>query len=336
MIYQDYASYWQASNGDKNQAYNLDFMMNELIFQDLDPKYYGVSVRCVKNKYNCNVAHCTSCMGENICQACIGNYVAVNGKCQEATVPNSHNNTYMQDFTKDDCAGYKIPLGQDYVLVAQEMIDRRDGKVYEIRKFADGNCWMVNNLSYGGDTTSGSVDGCLKTTFAGTTRDTSTSPSNRFGNGTFGDCRYPYANLNQVDDKRWGYFYDWVAATQDPLAYQGNTYQPSQPVQGICPEGWYLPTGGPTGQLQRLFVSTNSAQTGFWQVGDGWNGVLSGWAGYTGYLNSVNTYGFVWTATAADYNSVYLLRLSQTAVTADSDYYHHKAYGIPVRCLKMP
>ncbi|MBQ6154569.1 hypothetical protein IJI99_01685, partial [bacterium] len=39
------------------------------------------------------------------------------------------------------------------------LLDPRDYQTYRVRKFADGSCWMIDNLAYGGDY--GVTDGCV-------------------------------------------------------------------------------------------------------------------------------------------------------------------------------
>ncbi len=107
--------------------------------------------------------------------------VTKNGKFVDLAKWNALGNTTMQGW--DDCASLVTPTGTNFTQ-GPILTDIRDNKQYEIRKFSDGKCWMVDNLMYGGDT-----DACAgKSTFDG---NGSATPSNQFGTGTFGDCRDP-------------------------------------------------------------------------------------------------------------------------------------------------
>lgn len=51
------------------------------------------------------------------------------------------------DLIDTDGSKQSLPNATDYV-PQKELIDKRDGKKYTIRKLADGNCWMVSNLEF--------------------------------------------------------------------------------------------------------------------------------------------------------------------------------------------
>ena len=258
--------------------------------------------------------------------------------------PSFASGMYMQDFTSQMCATAPTPSGTDYFPIGF-LIDRRDNKVYEVRKFADGNCWMVDNLAYGGaDLRSDGLDGCLKTIFCGrgylangscTSGDIFDSVVDKIAPGLYGDCRYPYSDVLASDVHKYGYSYSWQAAVQDAQAYQNTDYQPSQPTQGICPDGWYLPTGGPNGQFQALHVAAGQPATGFWQPGGAWDGVYIGYVTTLGAMGHQGTNGYYLSSTQKDSNSAYGLTyyldsgLNTNALLT-------KAAGYGVRCLKTP
>ncbi len=51
----------------------------------------------------------------------------------------------MQDFTTNLCDRYCTPVGTDHVYIGL-LSDARNTRKYQIRKFADGKCWMVADL----------------------------------------------------------------------------------------------------------------------------------------------------------------------------------------------
>lgn len=55
--------------------------------------------------------------------------------------------TYMSELTSNICANTPDYVDKDHYATKQ-LIDNRDGKSYWVAKLADGNCWMVQNLSY--------------------------------------------------------------------------------------------------------------------------------------------------------------------------------------------
>jgi uncharacterized protein (TIGR02145 family) len=190
------------------------------------------------------------------------------------------------------------------------LMDARDGKKYEIRKFPDGKCWMVDNLAYGGTTSaSGSSDYCVSQDAV---------PTYGYGTGTananwwvrvgasatyaeaatmaYGDCANPqlknYGSGSPCyNSDRCGYYYNWQAAMQLPNCnYNNDACTYSTPTltanfrQGICPIGWHLPSGGEdrsTSEFAVLDVAVG---------GEGGGGEKSGHA-YTYFWRSSNASG---------------------------------------------
>jgi uncharacterized protein (TIGR02145 family) len=146
----------------------------------------------------------------------------------------------MQTWT--GCASLSTPAALGYTQ-GPCLTDSRDGKVYEIRKFADGKCWMVDNLRYGGN-----PDGCAGVEFDpyGPRISISGQP---WG---YGMCGVSYSENNSCfNNTICGYMYNWQAVMQHASAYDGNDYQPTEPTTGICPVGWHVPSGG-DGEFSKL------------------------------------------------------------------------------------
>jgi uncharacterized protein (TIGR02145 family) len=302
------------------------------------------------------------------------------GKCKQLI---DYSGTNMQDFTSEMCDDLPVPFQYNYHPVGT-LIDERDGKSYEIRKFADGKCWMVDNLAYGGNT---STDACAGRT--GYISINSTSPTNLFGAGTYGDCR-SYVVASKVCDtinpntgvSVCGYFYNWLAIMQNPNAYfnvtnfnytqgifdVGFTGTPSitNHYQGICPDGWHLPSGGTTATASEFITldiayggtgansQTGTSYTSFWKPASA-TAVTSSqaWKGlYPGRVspNSLGEQGTVgyWsssTYTDATYNSyggrnAYLLSVSTSNISPqlvpnNGNWYYGsmRTTGVSVRCI---
>ena len=47
--------------------------------------------------------------------------------------------------------------------------------------------------------------------------------------------------------------YNWQALIQDSRAYLNNNFQPTKPVQGICPQGWHVPRGNTYSEYKALY-----------------------------------------------------------------------------------
>ncbi len=108
------------------------------------------------------------------------------------------------------------------------MYDIRDNKPYTVRKLADGNCWMTDNLAL--ELTAGTpVEGSLNTSATAYTF-TPTSCSTNGACAMNGNTLTPAPNGN--------YYYSWYAAT----AGTGTSSQTSTDSSAsICPTGWRLP-----------------------------------------------------------------------------------------------
>lgn len=233
------------------------------------------------------------------------------------------------------------------------LTDSRDGKSYRVRKFPDGNCWMIDNLAYGGDTDA--IAG--KTTFSGNGQ---TTPYITWYSGSvqlYGDARDPavppYCTESDscpdpdfCANHNCGYYYSWQAAVQNSLAYSGNIYQPTEPVTGICPSGWQLPTNFG----QSSFINLHSAMgftankidgtdnwtcltgcTNFWQQSDLWAGLFSGDLGNIGDIYNQGGSGYFWTST--QYSDTYSYYMAYDSVKSYPVYAIDKGDGFSVRCV---
>jgi uncharacterized protein (TIGR02145 family) len=280
---------------------------------------------------------CAVCSSAGECTACSGDMVLDETGCKDSpfTAPNTHNGTNMQDFTMAMCDGYQTPSALDYILVASVMYDTRDGKGYEVRKFADGKCWMVDNLAYGGE-----EDGCVtKDTFATPT----TNANIQDQPWGYGECVnpaiIPNATTPCVDDTVCGYMYNWQAVMQSDSAYYGSSSQFTEPAQGICPTGWHVPMGALGGEFVALDIANggdgsnrgcddSNAFCAFWLPGGNWKGLYSG----SWQAAAQNTQGLWWSSSQYSGATSYVLSLNVYG------YYQpqirtNRNYGYAVRCI---
>jgi hypothetical protein len=88
----------------------------------------------------------------------------------------------------------------------------------------------------------------------------------------------PVPSDTGAGDTNYGYLYNWAAATagETPASMPGDGTHNDIAPNSICPKGWRLPTGGPSGEYRALY---NSMSSGF-QFDGAFNGVFAGlWKG---------------------------------------------------------
>ena len=149
-----------------------------------------------------------------------------------------------------------------------------DGNVYPTIEIGQ-QCWMRENLrtTHYPDGTEIPIGG------------------NFFNDGLFHNLAYIYSpNDNSALVPEYGYLYNWVAATHGAAASNAN---PSG-VQGVCPDGWHVPSRAELVQL----ISFVNSQSHFWYDDDISGKVTkalvskNGWAlstgGFAGYDPSTN------------------------------------------------
>jgi uncharacterized protein (TIGR02145 family) len=164
-------------------------------------------------------------------------------------------------------------------------MDTRDTKVYKVRKLADGNCWMVDNLALE----------------SSQTLDDTTSDLNDITTYTMGAVGDPNgqtycADLNTADyANKCGYQYTWTVATA------GSTVNFGSAPNSICPKNWRLPTSEG--------YTTLSTALG-WATGGADSVNNSAWRGlYAGQNTSTNvgSSGYYWMSTSTTAVAAYLL-----------------------------
>jgi uncharacterized protein (TIGR02145 family) len=145
-------------------------------------------------------------------------------------------------------------------------------QMYKVKKMTDGNIWMVQDLKFG--------DKCDKETFKGSSGSDQTGNVTTLENMTYyGDCR-------NSPTQGAGYLYDWAAAMNQSGAYLGGrtdigcsgTGTAANVCQGICPDGWHIPTGDNNGELRQLMNSPNfcANKNDCWLQDSAWEGIPGG------------------------------------------------------------
>ena len=224
------------------------------------------------------------------------------------------------------------------------LLDDRDAdgtgtkRSYTVRKLADGNCWMTENLKYDlrglynngkrgiGSKNDGSTfemtDANLDTGVSGyyTTSDAYDyviTPDTTSANVT----RYNAQIGNTTGTE---YYYTWTGAT----AGQGSQSQTSGTIDGsICPAGWRLPTYSGTYSYQTLYSS--------------YNNTAAKWEQYpatflrVGYFSSGSHHdtssGYYWSASVNSAIYAYYMYYYNGDVHLQD--YYIKNLGFSVRCV---
>jgi uncharacterized protein (TIGR02145 family) len=134
------------------------------------------------------------------------------------------------------------------------ILDERDGQIYSTVRIGD-QIWMAENLRY--------FPGFPDPTSVNLPEDGSTTEPRYYAYGYYGPETLDIAIANFVN---YGILYNW------PAAMQGEESSSSNPsgVQGVCPDGWHLPSEAEWVQLTD-FVRTpelNDAANKLKETGD--------------------------------------------------------------------
>ncbi|MBQ3309769.1 hypothetical protein IJG78_03800 [Candidatus Saccharibacteria bacterium] len=194
---------------------------------------------------------------------------------------------------------------------------------YTIRKLADGNCWMSENLKL----TLSTSHAYEVATFSGGT--TSWTPNS--GSGEVYDVAIngnTKANISVNGRNEW--YYPWYAAT----AGQGTQSMASGEVTvSICPKGWRIPSSVGNLSYDNLVTTIYSITT--------YSAIQSvpvsfvGSGVYQGGNLNVKTYGCYWASTAHDASSAdFLYFVSPNTIYTVNNY--DKRFGINMRCVAIP
>lgn len=215
--------------------------------------------------------------------------------------------------------------------------DARDNRSYYIQKLADGKCWMLTNLAYGGGGTNTYND--ARSITQATSGTTYTEPRyyvSSSANPTSGATN-PATNGTQH-----GYHYNYCAAMGGQSgACTGNTVMPTSDQSiSVCPAGWRLPTGGSSGEgefanLDRVFggngISTsNGPSLAQWSPsGQFLSAYAADWIGYWDPF-SVAMY---WSKISDPVNPARVFGVSVGASSINPGYLTMRSTAISVRCL---
>jgi uncharacterized protein (TIGR02145 family) len=194
----------------------------------------------------------------------------------------------------------------------KNLIDPRDQQSYGTIKIGD-KCWMSENLNIGIET---------------------------LGNVEMTDNdiveKYCYNNMTSYCDT-YGGLYQW----NEMMAYSK-----TENAQGICPDGWHVPSDGEVQELEMALGMDASiaALTNIWRGSDeGTQMAMGGGSGYEalfsgrrvtgGLYSAIDNYEYLYTSTEAGSNAWRrCLRVADNRVGRYNTF--PKTYGMSIRCVQ--
>ena len=188
----------------------------------------------------------------------------------------------------------------------QIIIDSRDGNAYKT-VLINNRCWLAENLNFG--------------TMIVAISENSFQTDNEIVE------KYCYDN-DSNNCNIYGGLYQW----DEMMAYNNE-----EQTQGICPEGWYIPSKSDYDNLIN-FIGADSAAYILQYGSIGFDAMASGYS-YFNYTNwifgSINSYGVLRTSTesTAQDKAWVIYFYPNTPELFESDYYR-KTNAYSVRCIK--
>lgn len=185
------------------------------------------------------------------------------------------------------------------------------GKVYNTVEIGE-QCWLKENLN------------------AGTMVISDDSSSWQTDNGIIE--KYCYNN-DPANCETYGGLYNW---------YEAMNYDTSEGSQGICPEGWHIPTRADilvlqdyvNNQAAKLVAEGEPAKRYSPTDETGFSGLFSGFRLYNdGQFYKMGQYGYFWTSTEYLSNISWRMYLNRDRFNV-LIYYAYKHRGLSVRCIK--
>jgi uncharacterized protein (TIGR02145 family) len=242
------------------------------------------------------------------------------------TAPNSTVN-----FTAfDPCPDAEI--GTEWYL--QDTRESDNNQTYTVRKMADGRIWMVQDMKFG------NLCGTDLLGSSTVTGDQTGKVTTLIDKIYYGDCT---TSANTATPVNRGYLYDWAAAINKAGALEGSTSNvgcsgtttAANACQGICPEGWHIPTGGSSGEFNNAktkFQSTYGCSTdACWNASSQWEGTLGGYY-EKGALYKQGSDARYWSSTYFIITHSYTLYFYSNS--ANAVYMCDKYNGRTVRCVR--
>lgn len=202
----------------------------------------------------------------------------------------------------------KVKAGND----VRKMKDHRDGQTYRVERMPDGRLWMAENLRFGN-----CRELSVEEYAAGSARIVNGVMQTKSKLPLWGVCLYRSVGKAGI------FLYNWQAAMQAETAVSDSTQiDPAwqKEWQGICPEGWHLPSAEEFRNLYRLMGAEIHR----------WLGIPDDYV-YANGQSNYGGYGGFWTSTPMDAKKSYSFHFNHVYI--DPAYGFDKAWGKAVRCV---
>ncbi|MBR2726000.1 hypothetical protein IKE87_01910, partial [Candidatus Saccharibacteria bacterium] len=280
----------------------------------------------------------------------------------------------MQDMTPEICDS--VVIGSPYTtadIAKNTLIDTRNSKTYLVAKYADGHCWMRENLNLPFTETNGIINSITAYDFStgntfsytpdnatqtetGTAWEQDASDGTRSfqrdkdnciggtdintsgGSGATCDANKPY--------ERIGVLYNWAAATAQTGAQAAAAGSSGEQVipTSICPKGWRLPANSGDYSFSTLMGSYGLPTTnqGSLTSANNYSGQLQNPLNFNrpgyyhwsnGALNGRDTNGNFWSSVG--YSSADAHYLDFLSSTFHPQGGDNKGHGFSVRCVAV-
>ncbi len=211
--------------------------------------------------------------------------------------------TYMQDMKRTITRN--TPTGESATL-----IDKRDNKIYTVRKLDDENVWMTENLAIAGKTIT-RLDSNVKDDFTISESDISAFEESIDKSKVYIDSYY-------------GGYYSYYTATSGTIG----TNTTGSARYDLCPKGWRLPNNSNYGMdFTVLYNKYNSP----YLMMDEPNFNLPGYI-ERGQIQNEGSNGYYWTHhSESDYT--YVLDISESSVDPTGTLNKSNIIGASIRCM---
>ena len=230
------------------------------------------------------------------------------------------NGTYIQNLPSASCTS--TPL---------KVYDSRDMQSYHVKRLADGNCWMMDNLNLGATDLTVELSSTNSNFVSPLTAEVFNSWRVTTGSNTLTDGEFfNYTGNDPTSEGRYGTLYNYYAAT---ATYFSGSTATQNSKNDICPAGWRLPTGGQYGEYDELTklpafdtvaeLRTPAMSGGFGLAFAGYGGV-----GNVAYTNQLGTY---WTSTRVNDTNMYYMSVNSSTISAT--YSISRGYMQSIRCV---
>ncbi len=209
------------------------------------------------------------------------------------------------------------------------LTDNRDSKNYRIRRLADDNCWMINNLSL--ELTKGEVLSPANTDIADNVvpdRDTQTELGVIWSSETNNPTTEEINTWRSYKSESGDYYYNYYAQSASSVSASDAS---GKAMHSICPKNWTTPAAATGNKSWRaLLISsysvTNETSAMALPIGLTKNGAYRSETGRMDYG------GRYWTSNIRSDTTAYDLTFYGSYIAYASNYYD-KASGLSIRCV---